>query len=96
MLRLYSIASVLYSQGVIWQIWVLYSSDQRFQMELEPGLRGHSNTDSNIIQTIQWTLAIQNNSVTLLELVLNCQYSNMLFNILIAIELAQYVNEYFE
>ena len=29
---LYRIARMLYSQGVIWQIWVLYSSDPRFQM----------------------------------------------------------------
>ena len=29
---LFSIAKVQYSQGVIWQIWILYSSDPRFQM----------------------------------------------------------------
>ena len=35
---LYSITRVLYSQGVIWRIWVLYSlsSDPRFQMLSEP------------------------------------------------------------
>ena len=29
---LYSITGVLYSKAVTWQIWLLYSSDPRFQM----------------------------------------------------------------
>ena len=42
MALLYRIARVLYSQDMIWQIWVIHSSDPRFQMHLWP--QAHSNS----------------------------------------------------